>query len=90
VILKGVGCSLNKEKEMHIIYEKGPFRVVSLGSPYDYAFDIVVQSLDINGEWDDLKGFHSISDDYAITNAREYLNCEYKKFLALVLPEDVR
>ena len=38
------------------------------GSPFDVAYDVKVEQL-IEGEWKMVRGFNSLSDDYAYTNA---------------------
>ena len=38
------------------------------GSPFDVAYDVKVEQL-IDGEWKMVRGFNSLSDDYAYTNA---------------------
>lgn len=48
----------------------GNVRIVSDASPFDVAYDIRVEWL-VDGEWKLYKGINSLSDDYAMTNARE-------------------
>jgi hypothetical protein len=48
----------------------GNVRIVSDGSPFDVAYDVRVEWL-VDGEWELYKGINSLSDDYAMTNARE-------------------
>ena len=48
----------------------GNVRIVSDGSPFDVAYDVRVEWL-VDGEWKLYKGINSLSDDYAMTNARE-------------------
>jgi hypothetical protein len=48
----------------------GDVRIVSDGSPFDVAYDVRVEWLR-DGEWELYKGINSLSDDYAMTNARE-------------------
>ena len=48
----------------------GKVRIVSDGSPFDVAYDVRVEWL-VDGEWKLYKGINSLSDDYAMTNARE-------------------
>ena len=55
---------------MRIAHDFGLVRIVHLGSPFEHASDIVVETLE-NGEWKRYQGFNSMSDDYAHTNARE-------------------
>lgn len=38
------------------------------GSPFDVAYDVKVEQL-VDGEWKMVRGFNSLSDDYAYTNA---------------------
>ena len=38
------------------------------GSPFDVAYDVKVERL-VDGEWKMVRGFNSLSDDYAYTNA---------------------
>lgn len=40
------------------------------GSPLEVAYDIKVEQL-IDGVWTMVRGFNSLSDDYAYTNANE-------------------
>jgi hypothetical protein len=48
----------------------GDVRIVCDGSPFDVAYDVRVEWLR-DGEWKLYKGINSLSDDYAMTNARE-------------------
>jgi len=48
----------------------GNVRIVSDASPFDVAYDVRVEWL-VDGEWKLYRGFNSLSDDYALTNARE-------------------
>jgi hypothetical protein len=48
----------------------GKVRIVSDASPFDVAYDVRVEWL-VDGEWKLYQGFNSLSDDYALTNARE-------------------
>jgi hypothetical protein len=41
------------------------------GSPFDVAYDVKVEQL-VNNEWVFKRGFNSLSDDYAYTNAATY------------------
>lgn len=50
------------------IYETADYKVVSVGSPFHEAFDILVLDRE-TGER--VGAFNSLSDDYAITNAKE-------------------
>ena len=47
----------------------GLVRIVTDGSPFDVAYDVRVEWLR-DGEWKLFQGFNSLSDDYAMTNAR--------------------
>ena len=38
------------------------------GSPFDVTYDVKVEQL-VDGEWKMVRGFNSLSDDYAYTNA---------------------
>jgi hypothetical protein len=49
----------------------GDVRIVSDGSPFDVAYDVRVEWLR-DGEWKLYHGINSLSDDYAMTNAREF------------------
>ena len=40
------------------------------GSPFNVAYDVKVEQL-INGVWAVVRGFNSLSDDYAYTNAND-------------------
>jgi len=55
---------------MYIMKNFVDVRIVSDGSPFDVAYDIKVEWL-VNGKWELYRGFNSLSDDYAITNAHE-------------------
>ena len=48
----------------------GKVRIVSDASPFDVAYDVRVEWL-VDGEWKLYHGINSLSDDYAMTNARE-------------------
>jgi hypothetical protein len=49
----------------------GDVRIVSDGSPFDVTYDVRVEWLR-DGEWKLYHGINSLSDDYAMTNAREF------------------
>lgn len=51
----------------------GKVRIVSEGSPFEVSYDIRVEVLEDN-EWKLFSGFNSLSDDYAMTNARDAAN----------------
>jgi hypothetical protein len=57
--------------KMRIAHDFGSVRIVHLGSPFDHASDIVVETLEADGTWKRYAGFNSLSDDYAITNSRQ-------------------
>lgn len=55
----------------NVLYDFGSHRVINTGrSPMEVANNIIVQELTADG-WRDVRGFNSLSDDYAYTNARE-------------------
>lgn len=56
---------------MRVAHDFGLVRIVHLGSPFDHASDIVVETLEDDGTWKRYAGFNSLSDDYAFTNSRE-------------------
>ena len=47
----------------------GLVRIVTDGSPFDVAYDVRVEWFR-DGEWKLYHGINSLSDDYAMTNAR--------------------
>ena len=55
---------------MRVAHNYGKVRIVYDGSPFDVAYDIRVEWL-VDGEWVLYRGFNSLSDDYAHTNASE-------------------
>ena len=55
---------------MRVTPNYGKVRIVHDGSPFDVAYDIRVEWLK-NDEWVTYRGFNSLSDDYANTNAAE-------------------
>lgn len=55
---------------MRVARDFGKVRIVYDGSPFDVAYDIRVEWLK-NDEWVLYRGFNSLSDDYAHTNANE-------------------
>ena len=55
---------------MRVARDFGKVRIVHDGSPFDVAYDIRVEWL-VDGEWVLYRGFNSLSDDYAHTNASE-------------------
>jgi len=57
---------------MRIIHDYGLVRVVSVGDPYTTAYNIRVEIYDSDADiWRMWRGFNSLSDDYAYTNAFE-------------------
>ena len=57
---------------MRIIHDYGLVRVVSLGDPFANTYDIRVEKYDSDADiWRLWRGFNSLSDDYAYTNAFE-------------------
>ena len=57
---------------MRIIHDYGLVRVVSVGDPFNTAYDIRVENYDRDADiWRLWHGFNSLSDDYAYTNAFE-------------------
>ena len=57
---------------MRIIHDYGLVRVVSVGDPFNTAYDIRVENYDSDADiWRLWRGFNSLSDDYAYTNAFE-------------------
>ena len=63
---------------MRVGSDFGNVRIVYDGSPFDVSYDIKVEWL-VEGEWKLYHGFNSLSDDYAITNAKEAANRAIKK-----------
>lgn len=55
---------------MNIIKDFGLVRIISEGSPFDVTYDLKVM-WNKDGIWEMYRGFNSLSDDYASTNARE-------------------
>jgi hypothetical protein len=56
---------------MRVANDWGKVRIVYDGSPFDVAYDVRVEWL-VEDEWTLYQGFNSLSDDYAMTNAREF------------------
>jgi len=54
----------------YVSLDFGVVRIVSSGDPFNTVYDICVEWM-IDGEWKLYRGFNSLSDDYANTNARE-------------------
>ena len=63
---------------MRVANDFGNVRIVYDGSPFDVSYDIKVEWL-VEGEWVLYSGFNSLSDDYAITNAKEAAKRAIKK-----------
>lgn len=55
---------------MRVAHNYGLVRIVHLGSPFEHASDIVVETLQ-DGVWTRYAGFNSLSDDYAFTNSQQ-------------------
>ena len=53
---------------MRIVHDYGLVRVISLGDPFNNGADVQVQVLK-SETWAFYRGFNSLSDDYAYTNA---------------------
>ena len=62
-------CLFVRGTEMRVANDFGNVRIVYDGSPFDVSYDIKVEWL-VEGEWVMYSGFNSLSDDYAITNAK--------------------
>jgi len=57
---------------MRIISDYGLVRVISLGDPFANTYDVRVETYDNDASiWRLWRGFNSLSDDYAYTNAFE-------------------
>jgi hypothetical protein len=56
-------------------------RIVCEGSPFDVAHDVRVEWFK-DGEWKLYHGINSLSDDYAMTNAREFASRAKAKLAA--------
>lgn len=56
---------------MRVFRDYGVVRVITEGSPFEVASDVKVQILR-NDVWETIRGFNSLSDDYALTNAQNY------------------
>jgi hypothetical protein len=54
---------------MYVAHDFGKVRIVHNGSPFTEVYDIKVEWLQ-EGEWVLYRGFNSLSDDYALTNAK--------------------
>ena len=63
---------------MRVASDFGKVRIVYDGSPFDTAYDIKVEWL-VDEKWELYHGFNSLSDDYAITNAKEAAGRAIKK-----------
>ena len=67
---------------MRVAHDFGLVRIVHLGSPFDHASDIVVETQETDGTWKRYAGFNSLSDDYAFTNSKEAAGRAIKKLAA--------
>ena len=57
---------------MRIISDWGLVRIVSDGDPFNTAYDLRVEVYDSDADiWRLWRGFNTLSDDWAHTNARE-------------------
>ena len=57
---------------MRVISDYGLVRVISLGDPFANTYDVRVETYDNDADiWRLWRGFNSLSDDYAYTNAFE-------------------
>jgi hypothetical protein len=57
----------------NVLQSYGDVRIMTGGDPRVVAFNIMVQvAVHPPGKWRDVRGFNSISNDYAYTSAREY------------------
>ena len=65
----------------------GKVRIVCDGSPFEVAYDVRVEWL-VEGEWKLYYGINSLSNDYAMTTAREFAGRAKAKLAAeaAVLP----
>lgn len=68
---------------MRVAQDFGKVRIVHDGSPFEVAHDIRVEIME-DGEWKFYRGFNSLSDDYANTNAREAAARAVKKFTGAI------
>ena len=59
----------------------GLVRIVCDGSPFEVAYDVRVEWLR-DGEWKLYHGINSLSNDYAMTNAREFAGRAIAKIAA--------
>ena len=66
---------------MRVAHDFGLVRIVHDGDPFTKAYDIRVEWMH-NGEWVLYRGFNSLSDDYANTNAREAAGVAVKRLAA--------
>lgn len=63
---------------MRVASDFGKVRIVTEGDPFHVAYDIRVEWL-VDGKWEMFRGFNSLSDDYAHTNAKEAAGRAIKK-----------
>ena len=66
---------------MYVANDFGNVRIVHDGSPFEVAYDVRVEWL-VDGEWKLYHGINSLSDDYALTNAREFAGRAIAKLAA--------
>jgi hypothetical protein len=67
---------------MYVARDFGKVRIVHDGSPFDKAYDIVVETLDADGTWKFYSGYNSLSNDYAHASANEAAGRAIKKLAA--------
>jgi hypothetical protein len=56
----------------NVLHNYGDVRIVTGGDPRLVMFNVMVQVFVAQNKWRDVRGFNSISNDYAYTSAREY------------------
>lgn len=66
---------------MYVAVDYGKVRIVHDGSPFDKTYDIRVEWLK-DGEWKLYSGHNSLSNDYALTEARTDASRAIKKLAA--------
>lgn len=64
--------------KMRVFKNYGVVRIVTEGEPDQVASDVKVQVLK-NEVWETVRGFNSLSDDYALTNAGNYVTALLKE-----------
>ena len=68
---------------MYIMHDYGLVRIVREGDPFIKVYDIVVEFRETDeSDWQFYRGFNTLSDDYAYTNAREAASRCIKKLSA--------